>query len=540
MSFQITRNLVDLIAREIFPATVSIEDNKIVTIERVDNAEGFIMPGFVDSHIHVESSMLLPVEFARIAVTHGTVATVSDPHEIANVCGVHGVNLMLENAAQVNFKFMFGAPSCVPATVFETAGACLDAAAVEEMLNDSRIGYLSEVMNFPGVLAGDAEMMAKIASAKKANKPIDGHAPGLRAEQAAKYVAAGITTDHECVCADEARDKIAAGCKIAIREGSAARNFDALWKLIDEFPDFCMFCSDDKHPDEFLQGHINLLAARAIANGCDIFNVLNVACRNPVDHYKLPVGMLQVGDPADFILVDNLEQFAVEETYINGELVAENGSCLLPSVTPTLINQFDTQPIEAEGLLVKAGSETMRVIEAIDGELITNSIERACVIENGFAVTDVKTDLLKLVVYNRYQSAPPAVAFITGFGLSDGALASTVAHDSHNIVAVGTNDKDLASAINLLIQHQGGLSVCNDGDHDVLPLPVAGLMSTGTCEEVGQAYGKLDAKVKQLGCQLRAPYMTLSFMPLLVIPSLKLSDKGLFDVDSFQFVPLFL
>lgn len=542
MSFQITRNLVDLVARRIFPASVTIEDKTIVAIDAVQQTDGFIMPGFVDAHIHVESSMLLPVEFARIAVTHGTVATVSDPHEIANVCGVDGIELMLRNAAQVNFKFMFGAPSCVPATVFETSGAKLDVDAVAKLLADSRIGYLSEVMNFPGVLSGDVEMLAKIESAKRAGKPVDGHAPGLRGELAARYVAAGITTDHECVTADEARDKIAAGCKIAIREGSAARNFDALWKLIDQYPDHCMFCSDDKHPDEFLIGHINLLAARAIANGADVFNVLQVACLNPVEHYQLPVGMLQVGDPADFILVDNLKQLNVEQTYINGALVAEQGSgCFLSSVAPETINQFSAVPVQVEDLAIKAATNRVRAIGAVDGELITKSVERDCKTENGMAVIDVETDLLKLVVLNRYETAPPAVAFITGFGLSAGAIASTVAHDSHNIVAVGANDDALVAAINVLVEEQGGLSVC-DGDHqcEVLPLPVAGLMSTGTCQEVGQAYAMLDAKVKQLGCQLRAPYMTLSFMPLLVIPSLKLSDKGLFDADRFQFVSLFI
>lgn len=555
MPYQIKAHLVDLHRREIYVATVTIEGGKIISIDRhltpqtpsattteaaTLNALPFLMPGFVDAHIHVESSMLLPSEFARVAVGHGTVATVSDPHEIANVCGVAGVELMLQNAAQVNFKFMFGAPSCVPATSFETAGATIDASAVAQLMADDRIGYLSEVMDFPAVLRRDPQVMAKIEAAQKHNKPVDGHAPGLRGEDAASYIAAGISTDHECVTIEEALDKITCGCKIAIREGSAARNFDALYHLMKSHPQDCMLCSDDKHPDEFLLGHINRLVARAVALGCDLMDVLTVACLNPVHHYRMNVGTLRVGDPADFIVVQDLTHFNVLETYIDGEKVFGDGQCLIPPTPTATLNQFVATPITADQLVVKAESKFARAIVAIDGQLVTEMRIVRCHTEAGNVVADFQHDVLKIVVVNRYNPSPPAIALVSGFGLTSGALASSVAHDSHNIIAVGTNDDDIASAINKVIQSHGGLSVSQDGQADVLPLPVAGLMAVDPCDVVAAKYSKLDAAVKSMGTTLRSPFMTLSFMALLVIPSLKLSDHGLFDGQRFEFVPLFV
>ena len=546
MQMQLTHNLVDLHRRAIYPARVTVEDGVIASIQPCEASElgdaqssPYLMPGFIDAHIHVESSMLLPSEFARIAVQHGTVATISDPHEIANVCGIDGVELMLQNADQVNFKFMFGAPSCVPATQFETAGAALDATAVAKLLSDDRIGYLSEVMDFPAVLRRDPEVMAKIEAAKRVNKPVDGHAPGLRGDDAANYIAAGISTDHECFTLEEALDKIAAGCKIAIREGSAARNFDALVSLIDTHPQLCMLCSDDKHPDEFLLGHINQLAARAVAAGCDLMNVLTVACLNPVDHYGLKVGTLRVGDPADFIVVKDLENFEILSTYIDGQQVFGDGKCQIPSTSTSTINQFVAAPISADQLKVTAESETIRVIEAIDGQLITHSKTFPGKVESGLVVSDVQRDLLKIVVVNRYTQSPPAIAFVHGFGLKSGALASSVAHDSHNVIAVGISDEDITAAINGVIETEGGLSFSTAGKTDVLPLPVAGLMAVDPCDVVAEKYTQLDGAAKAAGTTLRAPYMTLSFMALLVIPSLKLSDRGLFDGEKFDFVSLF-
>jgi adenine deaminase len=502
-----------------------------------------VLPGFVDAHVHIESSMLVPSEFARAAVIHGTVATVSDPHEIGNVLGVAGVRYMLANAARVPLKFNFGAPSCVPATTFETAGAEITVAEVAELLDDPRIRYLSEMMNFPGILHGDPACLAKVKAAHNRGKPVDGHAPGLRGEEAARYIGAGITTDHECFTKEEALDKLAAGCKIAIREGSAARNFDALYTLLGDHPGQTMLCSDDKHPDELLEGHINVLVRRAIERGIDVYDALRAACVTPVEHYKLDVGLLRVGDPADFIEIDSLTEFNVLRTWIDGQLVAQDRKTTIPRVEPEVVNKFVPTTLSPTEIDVSAPVDStlkLQVIEARDGQLITNRLEFPVQVINEAVHAQLELDILKLVVVNRYYKAPPAMAFIKNFGLKRGAMASSVAHDSHNVIAVGANDADIATAVNLVMEAGGGLSAaCTaDGSSEVLPLPVAGLMATGTCQEVGDAYAKLDTLVKQWGSPLRAPYMTLSFMALLVIPALKLSDRGLFDGAKFEFADL--
>ncbi len=541
--FTLNTNVVDPLARSITPAAVTVRDGRIASITPTATApaDSFLLPGFVDAHVHIESSMLVPTEFARAAVVHGTVATVSDPHEIGNVLGVAGVDYMLANAAHTPLKICFGAPSCVPATTFETAGAAISVAEVEALLDNPRIGYLSEMMNFPGVLHGDPECLAKIAAAKQRGKPVDGHAPGLRGELAGQYLAAGITTDHECFAKDEALDKIQHGCLIAIREGSAARNFDALWELIAEHPQQTMLCSDDKHPDELALGHINVLVRRALERGVPLFDVLQAACVNPVRHYKLPVGLLQVGDPADFIEVGSLTAMDVRRTWIDGVLVAERGQTLLPSVEVPVANKFVAREVTAEELSLPARGTKVRAIEAIDGQLVTNCMLASPKIVAGNAESNLAEDLLKMVVVNRYADAPVAVAFVKNFGLQRGALASSVAHDSHNVIAVGVTNDDLAAAINLVMQAGGGLSAAcvAEGAAQVQPLPVAGLMATGTCAEVGERYSQLDKLVKQWGSPLRAPYMTLSFMALLVIPALKLSDLGLFDGGKFEFTECF-
>jgi len=533
--------VVDISSRAVKTSRVEYSQGRITAIEQVDVvADTFLLPGFIDAHVHIESSMLVPSEFARAAVVHGTVATVSDPHEIGNVLGVEGVKYMLENAASSPFKFYFGAPSCVPATTFETAGATITVDEVSKLLDDPRIVYLSEMMNFPGVLNDDPECLAKIDAAHRRNKPVDGHAPGLRGKEAARYIAAGITTDHECFTKEEAVDKIAAGAKIAIREGSAARNFDALVTLLGEYPKQTMLCSDDKHPDELLLGHINLLVRRAVAQGIDVFDALRAACINPIEHYALEVGRLRVGDPADFIEVDSLSEFNVLRTWIDGKLVSEKGRTTIPRVEPQVVNKFVVDYVEPRQLRVTAGGSSLQVIEALDGQLITKRLSLPPKVLDNLVVSDVDQDVLKLAVVNRYQKAPVAVAFIKNFGLQRGAMASSVAHDSHNVIAVGVDDEDLAAAINAVMNAGGGLSaVCKaDNVELVQPLPVAGLMATGTCAEVGEAYQKLDSAVKGWGSQLRAPYMTLSFMALLVIPELKLSDLGLFDGGKFVFTPL--
>ena len=542
-SLTVVGNVVDIAGRRTFGAEVRVVDGRIAAITPIDrHVDGYLLPGFVDAHVHIESSMLAPTEFARAAVVHGTVATVSDPHEIGNVLGVAGVYYMLDNAAQSPLKFNFGAPSCVPATAFETAGASISLVEVERLLDDPRILYLSEMMNFPGVLGGDPECLAKVQAAHARQKPVDGHAPGLRGEQAAKYIAAGITTDHECFTKEEAIDKIAAGCKISIREGSAARNFDALYTLIGEHPSMTMLCSDDKHPDELLIGHINLLVRRAVERGIDAFDALQAACVNPVEHYGLEVGSLRVGDPADFIEVDSLVDFNVRRTWIDGRLVVQDGVALIPRIEPAVVNKFVATHVQPEQFAVPAiEGRRLQVIEALDGQLITKRVAMGALVDDGLAISDPARDILKMVVVNRYRQAPVAVCFVKNFGLQSGAMASSVAHDSHNVIAVGVSDDDLATAVNAVMDAGGGLSAVShrDGDHWVLPLPIAGLMATGTCAEVAAAYQELDAAVKRWGSPLRAPYMTLSFMALLVIPTLKLSDQGLFDGGTFEFTPLF-
>ena len=544
-SFTLTANVVDVFARSIQPATIHVEAGRIARIVPTgaiapDAALPYALPGFVDAHVHVESSLLVPTEFARLAVTHGTVATVSDPHEIGNVLGVAGVEFMLENASHSPFKFCFGAPSCVPATPFETAGAQITVADIAKLFENPKIGYLAEMMNWPGVLHRNPDVMAKIALAHATGRPVDGHAPGLRADDAAHYASAGISTDHECFTAAEALDKLAVGMKILIREGSAARNFDALIELLPKHYANLMFCSDDKHPDTLLLGHINQLVQRAVALGNDVFHVLRVACVNPVKHYNLPVGLLAEGDPADFIVVTDLQNFEVQQTYLNGQLVAENGRSLLPAAPIAVVNNFHAQPVTAADFQLAAptGQPTLRVIECFDGQLITARVDLPATVENGLVVANVPDDVLKLAVINRYQPhVAPAVAFIRGFGLTHGALASSVGHDSHNITAVGCDDESLARAVNLVIQAKGGLAAVGaDGQEILVPLPVAGLMSDQPGPNVAAAYAAVDALAKQLGSPLGAPFMTLSFMALLVIPSLKLSDKGLFDGQQFAFV----
>jgi len=536
---EIKANLVDIPAREIYPVVLTFNNGVIADISKIPEAMNYLLPGFIDAHVHIESSMLIPSEFARLAVVHGTVATVSDPHEIGNVLGIRGVEFMMQNGIKVPFKFNFGAPSCVPATPFETAGAEITATDIDQLLAKNEIKYLSEMMNWPGVINRDKAVMEKIDIARKHNKPVDGHAPGLKGDQAEKYISVGITTDHECFTYEEALGKIELGMKISIREGSAARNFDALIKLVDEYPDMVMFCSDDKHPDELVEGHINILAERAVTAGMDIFNVLQAACLNPVKHYNLDVGMLRPGDVADFIIVEDLETFKVRNTYVNGTMVAENGRSLISSVEEQPINNFNISSINKGSLSVPVGGDKLRVIEAFDGQLITLAIKTDFKSEEGKVVCDRENDILKLVVVNRYFNTTPSIAFIKNFGLKEGAIASSVGHDSHNILAVGVDDKSLETAINLVIGSNGGISAVGGDKEHLLPLPFAGLMSGNDGYQVASDYTKIDEFAKKLGSGLRAPFMTLSFMALLVIPDLKLSDKGLFSGNSFEFVDLF-
>ena len=531
--------IVDIINRRIYKGEITILDGRVARIvEKNHNEHQYILPGFVDAHIHIESSMLVPSEFARLAVKHGTVATVSDPHEIANVLGVEGVEFMIQNGKKVPFKFNFGAPSCVPATSFESAGAIIDSEAVKKLLQNPDIKYLTEMMNYPGVLFDDDEVMKKIAWAKHYNKPVDGHAPGLRGDDLTKYIKAGITTDHECFTFEEGLEKLHKGMKVLIREGSAAKNFEALIDLLPEHFENMMFCSDDKHPDDLLLNHINKLCARAVAKNIDIFKVLQVACINPVKHYNLDVGLLNAGDLADFIIVEDLIDFKVLQTYINGTLVFDHGISHIKPVLFKALNNFKTDKKQVSDFRFESNANQIRVIEALEGQLVTNEILADSLIKNNNLVSNINQDILKMTVVNRYQNQKPAIAFIKNFGLKKGAIASSVGHDSHNIIAVGVSDEAICEAVNLIIENKGGICAVSNTEKKIIPLPVAGIMSDADGETVGVKYAEIDHLAKQLGSTLNAPYMTLSFMALLVIPSLKLSDKGLFNGSTFKFTPL--
>lgn len=532
-------NIVDITNRKIFKGEITIENGKIKFIEEKDCDENhYILPGFIDAHIHIESSMLVPSEFAKIAVKHGTVATVSDPHEIANVLGVKGVEFMIENGKQTPFKFNFGAPSCVPATSFESAGAVIDSDAIKVLMANPEIKYLAEMMNYPGVIYDDAEVLKKIEWATHYNKPIDGHAPGLRGDDLTKYISVGISTDHECFTYEEGLEKLQKGMKVIIREGSAAKNFEALIDLLDEHYENMMFCSDDKHPDDLLLGHMDQLCARAVAKGIDVFKVLKAACINPVEHYNLDVGLMNIGDDADMIVVEDLKAFKTIQTYINGELVYDNGISNIKHVEFKNLNNFNTNKKEVSDFRFESNTNKIRVIECLDGELVTNEVEEESTLNNGNLVSNTETDILKMAVVNRYDNQKPAIAFIKNFGLKEGAIVSSVGHDSHNIIAVGVSDESICKAVNLLIENEGGICAISNTEEKVVALPVAGIMSDQNAETIGKQYSELDKMAKELGSKLHAPYMSLSFMALLVIPSLKLSDKGLFNGKEFKFTNL--
>jgi adenine deaminase len=533
-------NIVDIYSRRIYPATVTIYKDRISSIrENKERTNHFIVPGFVDAHIHIESSMVTPLAFSKVAMRHGTIAAVSDPHEIANVLGLEGVNYMIKNAAKSPMKILFGAPSCVPATTFESSGSRIDAKGISDLLENPAIGVLAEMMNFPGVIQDDPEVNEKLALAKKGNYPIDGHAPGLRGKDLEKYVAAGISTDHECFSYEEAIEKISLGMKILIREGSGAKNFNALIPLLGSHPDRIMFCTDDLHPNDLMSGHINLLVKRAIGEGYNVFDVLRAAGLNAAEHYGLNVGMLREGDPADFLIVDSLENWNVLETYINGSSVFKEARNNLEFQEPEKPNSFNVQKIQSGDLIVKSEGEDLRVIKAIDGELITKEIRTRGKRDGADVVADIENDILKIAVVNRYSQSAPAMGFISGFGIEKGAIASSIAHDSHNIICVGTSDDYMAEAINWIIEHKGGI-VVNDGNHvSGLPLDIAGIMSSKSVEYASHKYKELTAIANEIGSEMKAPFMTLAFMALLVIPELKLSDKGLFNGQTFSFTPLF-
>lgn len=547
IGFQISGQIVDVVKSRIFRGTIHVNEGKIVDIVEDDNnMNQIIMPGFVDSHVHVESSLLVPTEFARLVVPHGSVASVSDPHEIANVLGIDGVKYMIEIGKKSPFKFYFGAPSCVPATTFETSGATLDSDDIDELLSLDDIKYLGEMMNYPGVLFDDNEVAKKIESAKHHNKPIDGHAPLLSGNDLKKYCSAGISTDHECSDIEEAREKASLGMTILIREGSAANNLNALIPLIKEYPNQITFCTDDAHPHELVKSHINGSVKKAIDLGYNVLDVIKAATLNPVKHYNLEVGLLQKNDPADFIVIDNFNNFNILRTYIDGELVAENAKSLLPNVQVHTINNFVAEKVTADDFKVIDEDKDVNIIGVINGELLTEKMigrpksYNLSDTSQNVLVSDVENDILKIAVINRYEKKKPAIGFIKNFGLKHGALASSVAHDSHNIIVIGCSDEDMMMAANMIIEDKGGFAVYDENVNKCLPLPIAGIMTNEDAFKVASDYQEIKDMAKSLGSYLSDPFMTMEFMALLVIPKLKLSDKGLFDGEKFQFTPLFV
>lgn len=537
---QICGQLVDIHKRSIYPAIISVTNRTIESIEKTNFSEElYIIPGLIDSHIHIESSMITPGAFAIEAVRHGTVAVVSDPHEIANVLGVEGVKFMINDAKKVPLKFYFGAPSCVPSTAFESNGAVIDYKAVQKLLENPEIKYLSEMMNFPGVINCDKEVHRKLNSAKELGRPIDGHAPGLKGEMLKKYIESGIVTDHECSTLEEAEEKISLGMKILIREGSAARNLNSLKQLFKSHPESVMLCSDDLHPEMLIERHLEKLIAALLTDGYNLFDLIRSVTINPSEHYNLNAGLLRMGDKADFILVDNLEKMNVIETWIDGKKVFKDGKVNFQYLPGKAINNFSCNPLKIGDIRIKRRGEFVRVIEASDGELLTKEL----IYQAGkFEYVEINSDIdiLKIVVKDRYNDSPPATGFIKGFGLRKGAFASSVAHDSHNIISVGTNDSDIVKAINEIVKIKGGLAVSCGGEIKSLQLNIGGIMSTRSCNYVANDYVKLNELVKSFGCKMNAPFMTLSFMALLVIPDLKIGDRGLFDVTKFKLISLFV
>ncbi|HNR41305.1 MAG TPA: adenine deaminase [Bacteroidales bacterium] len=535
---KISGKLIDIHSREIYPAELILKNGRIMTVTRKDDCgERYICPGFVDAHVHVESSMVTPGSFASAAVSRGTIGVVSDPHEIANVLGIEGVKFMIDDSKKVPLKFFFGAPSCVPATSFETAGAVIDSSDVDRLLALPEIKYLSEMMNFPGVINDDPVVREKLNSAGKYNKPVDGHAPALTGDGLRKYAAAGITTDHECTSLNEALEKISLGMKILIREGSAARNLNALKPLLKSHPDKVMLCSDDIHPEMLAERHINKIVSQLLSDGYDLFDTIRSCTVNPAIHYNLDTGLLRPGDPADFLILENLASMDVKETWIDGNKVFDSGKVNFTYNGAAKRNKFNCSPISKDMIKTSGIGEKIRVIQAFDGELFT----RELIVNNthaGFSGYDLQNDILKLIVKDRYNDLPPAIGFIRGFGLQKGAFAGSVAHDSHNIICAGTNDEDIVTAVNEIIRMKGGLAVADSGSVSSFQLQIAGIMTDRPLTEVASGYKQLSAKVKSLGCDMSSPFMTLSFMALLVIPELKLSDRGLFDGRNFGFVTL--
>lgn len=526
-------HIVDVVRRRIYDGRIEVCDGMISSVSECDiqSEAPYILPGFIDSHVHIESSMLIPAEFAAVAAGHGTIGVVSDPHEIANVLGRAGVDFMIDNASRTNFNFCFGAPSCVPSCGpdIESGGAVLSSKDVEELLQKPEIGYLSEMMNYPGVLADDAEVLAKIASAHRLGKPVDGHAPGLLGEKRAGYAGKGISTDHECTTYEEGLSCLENDMNVLIREGSAAKNYEALIPLLAIRPDRIMFCTDDSHPGDFVAGHIDNIVRRAIRDGYNFWDVLRAACLNPQEHYRLNWGLLREGDPATFIMADSLAPtMRILATFFRGEPHRTDRTYSID----TFPNIFEADVIREED--IRGGNVgTVPVILASDGQLFT-SLEYARRDDVSYPWNEIQ----KIVVVNRYsRGVMPAVGYIRGFNIRNGAMAASVAHDCHNVVAIGSSDSMIVRAVNEVITMRGGLvAICGENRISRIELPVAGVMSPLEGKEVARLNREVHDTVAAAGCTMRSPFITMSFMCLPVIPQVKITDKGVFDAEKWEFV----
>ena len=563
-----TAYILDVLTDSVYPARITIEDGIFkeiipihVTEETKIDVEGLMIPGFIDSHIHIESSMMTPAQFAKVAVRHGTTAVVCDPHEIANVRGIDGIEFMIENASTVPFNFYFAAPSCVPATAFETSGAVIDSDDIEYLLQKPEVVALAEMMNFPGVIGADEEVLRKLRIARKYNKPIDGHAPLVSGRELDRYIEQGIVTDHECSNFQEAIEKKQKGMKIMVRDGSSAKNMEALfdfseriehYKNQDSFgiipnevlsrrlhsPIFDFIVSDDKNPKDLTVGHLNESVKKAVDLGIDLIKAIEMVTINPASHYGLDGGSIVTGSRADFIIIDNFNDFNILKTYIAGECVFDGENVLFDVEDVEVGNSMNVDKKSPDDFNVYfEGDECeVNVIECIDGDLLTKKTTARLITKNGVVQPDIFEDVLKIAVVERYGSNNVSNGFIKGFGLKKGAIASSISHDSHNIVVVGYSSERMAEAVNKVIDNKGGIAVVSEDFEDSLSLPIAGLMSNRDGFDIANKLLILHKMASALGCKLAAPFMTMAFMSLLVIPSIKISDKGLFDGDSFEFM----
>ncbi|MDY4521351.1 MAG: adenine deaminase [Bacteroidales bacterium] len=543
-------NYVNVISRSISTAEIkfgdTIEEINVLKKEPTDGLP-YCTPGLIDAHVHIESSMLSPQRFAEMVIPHGSVGVVCDPHEIANVLGEDGVRFMIDDAHKSPLNFYFCIPSCVPSTPFETNGAVFGPIQVRNLVDECVA--LAEVMNYPGVVNADPKMMEEIAIAQEAHIPVDGHAPGLMGEDLKKYVAAGVSTDHECYSLSEAKEKIALGMKVLIREGSAARNLDALQSLLKSNPYNVMACTDDAHPDDIRErGHIDKFFLRALEMGISIFDIFQILSVNPVSHYKLDCGLVQVGDKSNFLLLNSLKEFSLRSVILNGQEAYNSVQGLAYDYLPNPLkpnNFVDRSFTDADFQLVAPSNDPkLRVIVQLKDQIVTQSLVWQSKAKAQAEVkSDIDNDIVKIAVVNRYDAQAPVVnGFIKGTGLKSGAMASSIAHDSHNVVIIGADAQSMRLAAEAIFASKGGIVVVNDNAvAGQLELPIAGLMTNDNFNVVADKYQWLIRTAQEkLGVDLSSPFMSMAFMSLLVIPSLKIGDKCLFDVDTFSPVDVFV